>query len=111
VDSGYVRVPRFDPRSGLSRLETIRITKDAADQRAGRAGRLSAGVCYRLWNEASNHHLLPHRQPEIAEADLAPLMLELANWGIENIQELSWLTLPPAGAVEQAKELLLQLKA
>jgi ATP-dependent helicase HrpB len=111
VDSGYSRVPRFDTRSGLTRLETIRVTKDAADQRAGRAGRTSAGVCYRLWTEGFNHHLVPHRSPEILEADLAPLVLELANWGTRNIQSLTWLSPPPAGTVLQAKELLTQLAA
>jgi ATP-dependent helicase HrpB len=111
VDSGYSRVPRFDTRSGLTRLETIRVTKDAADQRAGRAGRTSAGVCYRLWSEGFNHHLIPHRSPEILEADLAPLVLELANWGTRNIQSLTWLSPPPAGTVLQAKELLTQLGA
>ncbi|MEO5642638.1 MAG: ATP-dependent helicase HrpB [Bacteroidia bacterium] len=111
VDSGYSRVPRFDTRSGLTRLETIRVTKDAADQRAGRAGRTSPGVCYRLWTEGFNHHLIPHRSPEILEADLAPLVLELANWGTRNIQSLTWLSPPPAGTVSQAKELLTQLSA
>jgi len=111
VDAGYSRVPRFDPRSGLTRLETIRVTKDAADQRAGRAGRLGPGVCYRLWPENTHHMLQAVRQPEILEADLAPLMLELANWGIQNADELTWITLPPAGAVSQAKALLIQLEA
>lgn len=111
VDSGYSRVPRFDTRSGLTRLETIRVTKDAADQRAGRAGRTSAGVCYRLWTEGFNHHLIPHRSPEILEADLAPLVLELANWGTRNIQSLTWLSPPSTGTVSQAKELLTQLGA
>ncbi len=111
VDSGYSRVPRFDPRSGLTRLETIRVTRDAADQRAGRAGRLGPGVCYRLWSEATHHQLLPARQPEMLEADLASLMLELANWGIQNLNELTWITVPPEGAVMQARELLHQLEA
>ena len=111
VDSGYSRVPRFDPRSGLTRLETIRVTKDAADQRAGRAGRLGPGVCYRLWPEATQHMLQPTRQPEILEADLSPLMLELANWGIQNVNELMWITPPPVGAINQAKELLHDLEA
>ena len=111
VDSGFSRVPRFDTRSGLTRLETIRVTKDSADQRAGRAGRLSAGVCYRLWTEGFNHHLIPHRSPEILEADLAPMMLELANWGTKNITSLTWLNAPPNGTVLQAKELLTQLGA
>ena len=111
IDSGYARVPRFDPRSGLTKLETIRVTRDAADQRAGRAGRLGPGVCYRLWAENTHQHLLPTRQPEILEADLASLILELANWGIQNINELTWITPPPTGAVNQAKELLTQLEA
>lgn len=111
VDSGYSRVPKFDPRSGLTRLETVRVTRDAADQRAGRAGRLGPGVCYRLWSESINHTLQSTRQPEILEADLTPLMLELANWGIRNVNELAWITAPPAGAVSQAMELLEQLGA
>jgi ATP-dependent helicase HrpB len=111
IDSGYARVPRFDPRSGLTRLETIRVTLDAADQRAGRAGRLGPGVCYRLWPENSHHHLIAHRKPEILEADLAPLMLELSQWGVTDINELTWITPPPSGAISQAKELLHQLDA
>ncbi|HRG52739.1 MAG TPA: ATP-dependent helicase HrpB [Bacteroidia bacterium] len=111
VDSGYARVPRFDPRSGLTKLETIRVTKDAADQRAGRAGRLSAGVCYRLWGQGFHVHLIDNRKPEILEADLAPLMLELSQWGIKNMEELSWLTLPSTGSQAQAKELLHTLQA
>jgi ATP-dependent helicase HrpB len=111
IDSGYARVPRFDPRTGLTKLETVRVTKDAADQRAGRAGRMSAGTCYRLWSEGSHIHLNPSRKPEIMEADLAPLMLELSQWGIQQLEELAWLTLPPTGAVSQAKELLQSLDA
>ena len=111
IDSGYARVPRFDTRSGLTKLETIRVTKDAADQRAGRAGRLSAGVCYRLWEQGFHIHLIDHRKPEILEADLAPLMLELSQWGIKNMDELTWLTLPSVGSQAQAKELLHTLQA
>jgi ATP-dependent helicase HrpB len=111
IDSGYSRVPRFDPNTGLTKLETIKVTKDAADQRAGRAGRLGPGICYRLWAEGSHQHLIPHRKPEILEADLAPMMLELAQWGVHDLKTLSWLTPPPAGAVSQAKELLTQLDA
>nr|MBA3706889.1 ATP-dependent helicase HrpB [Bacteroidota bacterium] len=106
IDSGYCKAPRFDPRTGLTRLDTIRITQDMATQRAGRAGRLGPGVCYRLWNEASHQHLLPNRSPEIMEADLAPTIIELAQWGIEDMSKLSWLTMPPAAAVSQAKKLL-----
>jgi ATP-dependent helicase HrpB len=111
VDSGFSRVPVFDARSGLTRLETVKVTKDAADQRAGRAGRLGPGVCYRLWSEGSHIHLNPNRKPEILEADLAPLMLELYEWGIQNINELLWINPPPAGNVSQAKELLKELGA
>ena len=111
IDSGFARSPRFDIQTGLSRLETIKVTKDAADQRTGRAGRLGPGTCYRLWSEGSHIHLLPNRKPEILEADLAPLMLELGQWGIQNINELLWLTPPPVAAVSQAKELLNQLGA
>ncbi|HCZ35759.1 MAG TPA: ATP-dependent helicase HrpB [Cytophagales bacterium] len=111
IDSGYARVPRFDPRSGLTRLETIRVTRDAADQRAGRAARLGPGVCYRLWPEATHHTLQPNRQPEILEADLASLVLELANWGVNDLNELTWITPPPPGAISQARELLNDLEA
>ncbi len=111
VDSGTARVPRFDLRSGLTKLETIRVTKDAADQRAGRAGRLGPGICYRLWSEGAHQHLIAQRTPEILEADLAPTMLELANWGVHDIRSLTWLTPPSTGSVSQAKELLIQLEA
>ena len=111
IDGGFSRVPKFDPRSGLTRLETVRVTRDAADQRAGRAGRLGPGICYRLWPEASHAGLVATRQPEILEADLAPMILELANWGVKNINDLSWLTPPPSGAVNQAMDLLQELGA
>ena len=111
VDSGQSRIPRFDPRSGLTRLETVRVTRDAADQRAGRAGRLGPGTCYRLWAESAHHTLQATRQPEILEADLTPLLLELANWGIEDAKDLSWITPPPTGALNHARELLRQLGA
>lgn len=111
VDSGYARVPRFDPGSGLTRLETVRVTKDAADQRAGRAGRLGPGVCYRLWNEGIHQNLIPHRNPEILEADLSSMLLELSQWGVKDINELDWITQPPRGAVGQAREVLQKLEA
>ena len=111
IDSGFARVPKYDPRSGLTRLETVRVTRDAADQRAGRAGRLGPGVCYRLWPEASHAGLVATRQPEILEADLAPMILELTNWGVKNINDLSWLTPPPSGTVSQATDLLHELGA
>jgi ATP-dependent helicase HrpB len=111
IDSGYSRVPRFDPRSGLTRLETIRVTKDAAAQRTGRAGRLGPGICYRLWSEAAHRYLADERKPEILEADLAGMLLELSAWGIHNPTELKWITPPPAGAISQANDLLIQLGA
>ena len=111
IDAGLMRVPRFDPRSGLTRLDTIRVTHDAADQRRGRAGRLEPGTCYRLWTNAEHHALLPRRPPEMLEADLAPLALDLAEWGVLDATELSWLDPPPAGALAQARDLLRQLGA
>lgn len=110
VDAGYARFSRFDPQSGLSRLETVRLTQDAADQRAGRAGRLGPGVAYRLWSEATQRLLLPQRKPEILEADLASLLLELYQWGSQPL-ELEWITTPPAAALRQAQELLQALGA
>ncbi|HJT22418.1 MAG TPA: ATP-dependent helicase HrpB [Nitrospira sp.] len=111
IDAGWLRVPRFDPRSGLTRLQTIRVTQDSADQRRGRAGRLEPGICYRLWTEKEQSALAPRRPPEILEVDLAPLILDLAHWGTTDPMELSWLTPPPPGAVAQAKELLVHLGA
>jgi ATP-dependent helicase HrpB len=111
VDSGYSRVPRFDSRSGLTRLETVRVTQDSADQRAGRAGRLGPGVAYRLWSEATHATLQPQRRPEILEADLAPLLLELAGWGVQEASSLGWVTPPPPGALRQARALLEALGA
>ena len=111
VDCGYGRTSRFDPRSGLSRLETIQITKDVADQRAGRAGRLGPGVCYRMWTQATHLQLADHRVPEILETDLADLVLDLAQWGVMDASQLTWLTPPPKGALGQASELLHQLEA
>ncbi|MBA2613086.1 MAG: ATP-dependent helicase HrpB [Bacteroidetes bacterium] len=111
VDSGFGKSSRFDTRSGLSRLETLRISKDSADQRAGRAGRLSSGVCYRMWTKATHERLAEHRVPEIMEADLASLVLDMAQWGVDNIQALTWLTPPPKAALAQATEILHQLNA
>ncbi len=111
VDTGFGRTQRFDPKSGLSRLETIRISKDSADQRAGRAGRLSSGVCYRLWTSVTHTRLAEHRVPEILEADLAALVLDLAQWGIGDMMQLTWLTPPPKAALSQASETLHQLNA
>ena len=111
VDTGFGRTSRFDPRSGLSRLETVQISKDSADQRAGRAGRLSAGVCYRMWSRATHERLTENRTPEIMEADLAPLVLDMAQWGIMDVHQLTWLTPPPKGTLAQAADTLHQLEA
>ena len=111
VDSGFGRTSKFDPNSGLSRLETVRISKDSADQRAGRAGRLSAGVCYRMWSTVTQQRLTEHITPEILEADLASLVLDMAQWGITDIQQMTWLTPPPKGPLSQANDLLHQLEA
>ncbi|MCC7196046.1 MAG: ATP-dependent helicase HrpB [Gemmatimonadaceae bacterium] len=109
VDSGLARVPRFDPRSGMTRLETLRVSRDAADQRRGRAGRVAPGVCYRLWSEAEHSTLLARRTPGIASADLAPLALDLALAGTGNPSNLQWLDPPPPAAYERARELLREL--
>jgi ATP-dependent helicase HrpB len=111
VDTGFARTMKFNPNTGLSRLETIDITLDSADQRAGRAGRLGPGICYRMWTKATQHRLEKHRTPEIEEADLASLALEMAKWGVDDISSLTWLTPPPKGHIEQAKELLQQIEA
>jgi hypothetical protein len=94
IDCGLMRVPRFSPRSGMTRLETVRVSQASADQRRGRAGRLEPGVCYRLWPRSSSAACCPSRPPEILDADLAPLALELALWGA-NDATLPWLTPPP----------------
>lgn len=111
IDSGFARVPKFEISSGLTRLETVKVTADAAKQRAGRAGRLGPGVCYRLWSEATQLQLIENRTPEILEADLAPLLLEITNWGVANYKELTWITQPPIAAMAQANDLLQQLGA
>ncbi len=111
VDSGFSRTAVFDPSSGLSRLITLPVTHDAADQRAGRAGRLSAGLCVRLWSLADHQRLQEHRRPEILEADLSALMLELAQWGIYDVSQLFWLNHPPSAALNYASEILHELDA
>jgi len=111
VDSGLSRVPLFDPNSGMSRLETKKISRASADQRRGRAGRLGPGICLRMWTAAEDRGLIPHSSPEIAVADLSSLALDLAKWGITDANELDWLTLPPDGLLAQAKDLLVTLGA
>jgi ATP-dependent helicase HrpB len=111
VDSGLRRYAEFDPATGMSRLVTTKVSQAAADQRRGRAGRLSAGHCYRLWSEGTQASLAPQTAPEILHADLAPLALELACWGAVDAASLSWLDPPPAAPLAQARDLLRQLEA
>jgi ATP-dependent helicase HrpB len=111
IDTGFKRAPRFDPASGMTALETIRVSLASADQRRGRAGRLGPGIGYRLWPEAEARALKAHDAPEIFVADLAPLVLELAAWGVTDPAALPWLDLPPAAPYAQAQELLKRLEA
>lgn len=111
IDSGYRRISQYNPKSGLSKLVTMRVTQDAADQRSGRAGRLGPGICYRLWSKSTQMNLSPFRTPEILEADLSPLVLDLLSWGISDFYSLLWITSPPSGAISQALELLEQIDA
>ncbi len=111
IDSGLSRSPRFSPRTGMTRLETTRVSRASADQRRGRAGRLGPGVCYRLWPEHENMHLLANSPPEITIADLAPLALDLAAAGVNDPLELEWLDAPAPAAYAQARELLRELDA
>ncbi len=111
IDCGWKRVPRFDAASGLTRLETVRIAKDSARQRSGRAGRLGPGVCYRLWHRGVEQGLQPFDRPEIVQADLAPLVLELALWGENDPTRLRWLNPPGDIQLQQAKNLLMDLEA
>lgn len=109
VDAGLSRASVFSPRTGMSRLVTLPVSKASADQRRGRAGRIAPGVCYRLWSEEAHGALPEAAKPEIASADLAPLALELVAWGVQSPAELQWLDTPPAAAYGQAQALLRQL--
>jgi ATP-dependent helicase HrpB len=111
IDAGFSREPRFDPASGLTRLETVRVSQASADQRRGRAGRTAPGVAYRLWPEAATKGLALRAMPEILQADLAPLALELAQWGVGDSTTLAWLDPPPPAAYAEARALLLELGA
>ena len=111
VDSGLARRAHFDPATGMSGLETVRISRASADQRRGRAGRLGPGVCYRLWSESEHASLAAQTAPEILEADLAPVALELAEWGVSDPHTLRWLDPPPAATFAQARDLLRSLAA
>jgi ATP-dependent helicase HrpB len=111
VDSGLVRRLRFDPATGMSRLETERISRASAEQRQGRAGRVEPGVCYRAWSEGAQRSLAPFNPAEIVEADLTPLALELAGWGVRDAGALRWLDPPPAAMLASARDLLERLGA
>jgi ATP-dependent helicase HrpB len=111
VDSGLARVPRYEPDIGLTRLETVRASRAAVDQRRGRAGRTEPGICYRLWDEPQTASLAPFTQPEILSADLSSLVLDLAQWGVSDPASLAFLDPPPAPALKEAKTLLGELGA
>ena len=111
IDSGLCRQVVFDARTGLSHLQTVRISMDMATQRMGRAGRVAEGVCYRLWTKASEHLMAEQRKPEIEEADLAPMVLDTAAFGESDVEAMPWLTMPPRAGVFKAKELLMSLGA
>ncbi len=111
VDSGLARVPRYEPDVGLTRLETVRVSRAAADQRRGRAGRIEPGVCYRLWDEPQTASLEPYAKPEILAADLSGMLLDLAQWGATDPGKLAFLDPPPAAALAEARALLTELGA
>ena len=111
VDCGLARVPRYEPAVGLTRLETVRVSRASADQRRGRAGRTGPGVCYRLWDEPETISLAPFTAPEILSSDLAGLVLDLAVWGVNDPATLAWLDPPPAAALNEASMLLRELDA
>jgi ATP-dependent helicase HrpB len=111
VDSGLMRVPRYEPDIGLTRLETVRVSRANADQRRGRAGRTKPGACYRLWEEAANGGLQPYGAPEILSADLSGLLLDCAAWGVADPTRLAFLDAPPRGALAEARVLLTSIGA
>jgi ATP-dependent helicase HrpB len=111
IDCGVARVPRFEPGVGITRLETVRVSRASADQRQGRAGRTEPGVCYRLWDEAETASLLPFADPEVRSADLAPMVLDCAEWGVTDPRTLAWLDAPTDAALDAAREELLSLGA
>lgn len=111
IDSGLQRLSAYDPGSGMSSLETLTVSRASADQRAGRAGRLEAGVCYRLWSEARQRSLEPYSKPEIQRADLVPFALDLAVWGIMDVNDLRWLDQPDEASISAARDVLFSLGA
>ncbi len=106
VDSGLVREALFDPTTGMTRLTTRRISRASAEQRQGRAGRQAPGCCYRLWTEQQQGRLVAHATPEILQADLAPMALQLLSWGVADSSELRWLDPPPQASYRQAISIL-----
>ena len=111
IDSGLMRVPVYEPDVGLTRLETVRVSRANADQRRGRAGRTEPGVCYRLWEEAANGGLQPYAAPEILAADLSGLVLDCALWGVADPGTLAFLDSPPRAALKEARALLAAIGA
>ncbi|MFM9845615.1 MAG: ATP-dependent helicase HrpB [Hyphomicrobiaceae bacterium] len=111
IDCGLQRLPRYDPEAGITRLETVRVSRASADQRRGRAGRTEPGVCYRLWSEPETLGLLPFTPPEIRSADLATLLLDCAAWGETNVRRLAWLDPPPQSALDAARTHLQEIGA
>ncbi|HBI19582.1 MAG TPA: ATP-dependent helicase HrpB [Brevundimonas sp.] len=111
IDGGLSRVPRFEPSSGLTRLATVKVSRSSAEQRRGRAGRTGPGVCYRLWEEEQTRGLVAHQRPEIQEADLTGLALDLARWGARSVEALALLDPPPTGAMAEARKVLTRLGA
>lgn len=111
IDAGLSREARLDPASGMTRLHTCRVSRAASIQRAGRAGRMQPGCCYRLWSQTQQEQLAPHATPEIMSTDLTALALQLARWGVDDPAELRWLNPPPDAALSQARDLLVRLRA
>ncbi|HCW67803.1 MAG TPA: ATP-dependent helicase HrpB, partial [Thalassospira lucentensis] len=111
IDSGLQRLPQFDPASGMTRLVTVKSSQASAEQRRGRAGRLEPGMCYRLWAEAEHRARPAFTNPEISVADLAPLTLELARWGVTDPNSLPWLDVPDGAKLDQARDVLRRLEA
>ena len=111
IDSGLARVPRFEPDVGVTRLETVRVSRAAADQRRGRAGRTEHGICYRLWDEPQTQSLPAFAEPEIRSADLAGLLLDCAEWGTTDPRSLSWVDPPGTTAIDAARSELTELEA
>ncbi len=111
IDVGLKRVPHFDPAAGMTSLETVRVSQASAEQRKGRAGRLGPGRCYRLWPEAETKALAAHDEPEMRSADLSGLVLDMARWGVTQLDGLPWYEVPPKAAFGQAQDLLKRLSA